>query len=111
MSIKSSVSFTPMNFASHLKHCHTKSFPFLPWYCMGKLHAVQIISFTSYVGLSFIYFNHVTVCRCFLFRMALPANEIARFTAKAITAIYRDPNVVLKSELDNGPKLFTDSTM
>ena len=111
MSIKSSVSFTPMNFASHLKHCHTNSFPRLPWYCMGKLHAVQIISFTVCIGSSFIYLNHEIVGWCLLFKMALPANEIIRFIAKAITAIYRDPNVVLKSELDNGPKLFTDSTM
>lgn len=87
MSIKSSVSFTPMNFASHLKHCHTKSFPRLPWYCMGKLHAVQIISFTVCVGSRFIYLNHVSVERCFLFKIALPANEITRFTAKAITAM------------------------
>ena len=87
MSIKSSVSFTPMNFASHLKHCHTKSFPRFPWYCMGKLHAVQIISFTVYVSSSFIYLNHVTVGRYFLFNMVLPANEIIRFIAKAMTAM------------------------
>jgi len=87
MSIKSSVSFTPMNFASHLKHCHTKSFPCFPWYCMGKLHAVQINSFTIYVGLSFIYLDHVFVGRCFLFKIALPANEVTRFTDKAITAM------------------------
>jgi hypothetical protein len=54
---------------------------------MGKLHAVQIISFTDYVGSSFIYLNHVSVERCFLFKIALPANEITRFTAKAITAM------------------------
>ena len=76
-----------MNFASHLKHCHTKSFPRFPWYCIGKLHAVQIISFTVCVNSSFIYLHHVTFGRCFLFNMTLPANEMIRFAAKAITAM------------------------
>jgi hypothetical protein len=37
--------------------------------------------------LSFIYLDHVFVGQCFLFKIALPTNEITRFIAKAITAM------------------------
>jgi len=46
-----------------------------------------------------------------LFKKALPPNEIARLNASAITAMYRGPNAVLKSDEANGPKLLAASTM
>ena len=43
--------------------------------------------------------------------MILPPNDTARLIASAITAIYNGPNVVLKSDAVNGPKLFASSNM